>query len=147
MQKSGMTTSGHFADPQGVTSDERDLTNSESIVKWADTQNSHGAKAGCGPISPIPPGMSTRNFIEEANAHNCRNLLTEQHVHWQEQGRNALNFQQASFERAAQEYGQAVRDEVHVAVAQATEISRAEMREMLLKLKQCKPGLLIKLRC
>ena len=58
-----------------------------------------------------------------------RNILAEQHVYWLEQGRNALNFQQADFERAAQEYEQAARDEVHVAVAQATEMSRAEMRK------------------
>ena len=51
----------------------------------------------------------------------------EQHVHWQELGRPALNFQQAGFERA-QECEQAARGEVHVPVAQATEMSGAEMR-------------------
>ena len=39
-----------------------------------------------------------------------------------------MNFQQAGFERAARENEQAARDEVHGAVAQATEMSRAEMR-------------------
>ena len=34
-----------------------------------------------------------------------------------------MNFQQADFERAAQEYEQGARDEIHVAVAQATEVS------------------------
>ena len=43
-------------------------------------------------------------------------------VYWREQGSNALNFQQTGSERAAQEDGQAARDEVQVAVAQATEI-------------------------
>ena len=38
---------------------------------------------------------------------------------------------QSGFERAAQEYEQAAHDEVHVAVAQATEMSRAEMRERM----------------
>ena len=42
-------------------------------------------------------------------------FLAEQHGHWQEQG------QQSVFESAAQ-------DEVHVAVAQDTKMSRAEMR-------------------
>ena len=54
--------------------------------------------------------------------------MAEQHVCWQEQFRNALNVQQPGFERAAQEYEQAVRDEVHVAVAQVAQMSRAEMR-------------------
>ena len=40
---------------------------------------------------------------------------------------NALNSQQASFERAAHIIKQAARDEVHVAVAQTPEMSRAEM--------------------
>ena len=44
-------------------------------------------------------------------------------------GRQALNFQQAGLERAAQEYEQAARDEVHVAVAQAIDMSTAETRE------------------
>ena len=43
-----------------------------------------------------------------------------------EQGTNALNFQHAGFERAAQEYEQATRDEVYLAVVLATDMSRAE---------------------
>ena len=73
------------------------------------------AQAGGGPISSIPPWRRTRNF-------------TKEHVHWPEQGRNAVNFQQAGFERAAQEHEQAACDEVHVTVAQATEMFRAEFR-------------------
>ena len=42
-----------------------------------------------------------------------------------------MNFQQAGFERAAQEYEQASRDQVHVAVAQATGVSGAEMLERM----------------
>ena len=41
---------------------------------------------------------------------------------WQEQGGNALNFQQSGFETAAQDYEQAAREEVHVVVAQAAEM-------------------------
>ena len=63
----------------------------------------------------------------EANAHNHWNILAEQRVYWQEQGRISLKFQQAGFERATQESEQAARDEVNVAVARATEMSRAEM--------------------
>ena len=48
---------------------------------------------------------------------NAHKLLAEQHVYWREQGRHALNFQQAGFERAAQEHEQAARDEVDVARA------------------------------
>ena len=66
-------------------------------------------------------------LTEEADAHNYRNLLAEQHVYWRDQGRNDLNFQQVVFERAAQENEQAARDEVSVAVLWATEMSRAEM--------------------
>ena len=65
----------------------------------------------------------------KANAHNCRNVSEEQHVYCQEQGGHALNFQQAGFEGAVQEYDQAVCGEVHVALAQATDMPRAEVRE------------------
>ena len=83
------------------------------------------------PISSIPPWSSARNFTTEANAHNHRNISAEQNVSWQEQGRHTLNFQQAGFERADQEYEQAARGEVRDAVAQATEMSRVEMRETI----------------
>ena len=82
------------------------------------------AQAGYGGISSVPPWRSTRHCTEEANAHNYRNTLAEQHVCWQEQGRNPLNFQHAGFERATQEFEQAARDELHVAVAQDTELFR-----------------------
>ena len=95
------------------------------------SKNSHGAQATYGPISSIPPWRSTRNITEEANAHNHRNILAEQHVYWQEQGRKALNFPQAGFERATHELVQAARDEVHASAAQATEMSRAEMWERM----------------
>ena len=74
-------------------------------------------------------------------------LLTGQHVYWQDQGRHALNFKQAGVETAAQEHEQAARAEVHVAVAEATEMSKADMRTrmVLSKIKQGKPGRLIKL--
>ena len=126
-----MIVSGHFADTQCLTCCEPNLTGNRPVVAWADTQNSYGMQPGYGPISPIPPWRKTRNFTEEAHAHNYRNLLAEQHVYWQEQGRHALNFQQANFERAAQECEQTDRHEVHVAVAQATEMSRAAMRERM----------------
>ena len=64
--------------------------------------------------------------------------MAEQHVYWQEQGRQALNFQQSGFERADQEYEQAARVEVHVAVAQTTVMSRAEMRERMDALREPK---------
>ena len=38
-----------------------------------------------------------------------------------------MNYQQAGFERAAPEYEQAARDQVHVAVVRATDMTRAEM--------------------
>ena len=44
---------------------------------------------------------------------------------------NASDFQRAGFERAAQEYEQAARDEVHVAVAQLTNMFRAELRKRM----------------
>ena len=87
---------------------------------------------GSQPISQNLHWKSTHNFAEEANVRN-----------WQECGRHALNFQQASFERAAQECEQAARGEVHVAVAQATERSGAEVREHA-KVKQSIPGRPIK---
>ena len=87
------------------------------------------AQVGYRPISSNPsPWRSTRNFTEEAHAHNCVNILAEQHALWQEQGRNASNFQHSRFQRAAQEYEQAVCDEVHAGVATATEMSRAELK-------------------
>ena len=108
--------SGHFADTLGLAGSEPNLTKSKKSVAWSVTENPCGAKAGYGP---------------NQHAHNDLNILAEQHVYWQEQGRHALNFQQAGLERAAQEYEHTARDEVHVAVAQATEIFRAEMREIM----------------
>ena len=73
--------------------------------------------------SSNPPWRSTRNFKEEANAHSSWNQLAEQDTG----GRDALNFHQAGSDTAAQEYEQAARDEVLVAVAHSTERSRAKM--------------------
>ena len=101
------------------------------MVARAETQNSFAAHSGYGPISSIPPCRSTRNFTEEANAHNCWNILAEQHVDWQQRSRNTWSFQKASFERAIQECGQPTRDEIHVAIARSTEMSRAEMRKRM----------------
>ena len=47
-------------------------------------------------------------------------MLAEQHVPWKEQGINALSFQKAGFQEQLKT--EAARDEVHVAVAQATEM-------------------------
>ena len=41
-----------------------------------------------------------------------------------------MNFKQTSCEKAAREY-QDARDEVHAAIAQATEVSEAEIRERM----------------
>ena len=90
------TTSGHFVDTQGLTGYEPKLTTRENMVAWADTLNSYGAQAACGPISSVPPWRSTRYFTDEATAQNYRNLLAEQHVCWREHGRNALNFSPSS---------------------------------------------------
>ena len=46
------------------------------------------------------------------------------------EGRHALNFKQVGFERAALDHEQAARDEIHAAVARATEMSNAEMGEI-----------------
>ena len=76
-----MATSGHFAHTHCLTGYEANLTNSQNVVAWLDTENQYGAQAGNGPISPIPPLRSTRNFTEEANAYNLRSILAEQHVY------------------------------------------------------------------
>ena len=76
-------------------------------------------------------------------------MAAEQRVYWREQGRNALNFQQAGFKGAAQEYDQTAGDEVHVAVAQdrqRTSLKRKCLEEWaLLKIAQSDPRLLVKL--
>ena len=81
------------------------------------------AQFGYGPITSNLSLRSARHVTEETHAHNYMNLLAEQQVHWREQSRNALNFQQASFDRTAQECWQAARYEVNVAVAPASELS------------------------
>ena len=106
-----MTPSGHVADTHGFTSKEPNLANSQFVVAWADTQNSCGSK--------------------RSQSTNFRNICCESNiVRWQEQGRHALNFQQTGFERTAQESlsKQLVMKFMHVAVAQATKMSREEMR-------------------
>ena len=94
-------------------------TNCQIVAAWAEDQNPHWVQVRHGPFTSNPRWRSAQNFTEEANTH--------QHVYWREHGSNALNFQQAGFERAAQEHEQAARVEAHVAVAQATALSRAEM--------------------
>ena len=69
--------------------------------------------------------------FRRGSKHSQMSFFAVQHVYWQERGRNALNFQHAGFGRVAQEYEQTARDEVHVAVPQASEMSRAEMRETM----------------
>ena len=64
------------------------------------------------------------------------NQLTEQHVHWREQGTHVLNCQDAGFERTAQDNEQAARDEGNVAIAWATDMSRAEMLARMDALEQ-----------
>ena len=81
------------------------MTNNQNLVTWTDNPNPYGTPVGYGPIthnSSNPPWRDTHNSAEEGNAHNYRNLLAEERVFWREQGRNALNFQQAGFERAAE---------------------------------------------
>ena len=126
-----MTTSGHFADTHGLTRYERNLTNRQNMVAWTESQSPHGAEHCLDRFHQSPPCRSARDFTGEASAHNFRKILAEQHVYWQEQARNALDFQQAGFGIAAQEYEQAAHDEVHVTVAQATDVSRAEMRQRM----------------
>ena len=53
--------------------------------------------------------------------------MAEQHVHWRVLGRNASNFEQAGFERAARDNEQLARDEVDVAIARATQMSCVEL--------------------
>ena len=125
--KSRVTTSGHFADTFGLTGYDPNSTNSQNLVAWSETQNFYGAQAAYGSTFIIFAWTTTCNCTEEANAHDYRSILTEQHVYWQEQSRNALSSQQAGSERAAQACERAARVEVHVAVAQATDMSRAEM--------------------
>ena len=83
---SRMTTSGHFADTHGLTGYEPNLTNSQFIVAWADTQNLlwNAARLWTDSINHTSR-RSTRNFTEEANAHKYRDVLAEQHVYWRVQ--------------------------------------------------------------
>ena len=81
-------------------------------------------KFGHALVTLNPPWSSVHNFTEEAHAHNYG------------KGRHALNCQQGSIERAAQEREQAARDEVHVAVARATEMSGAELLARMNALEQ-----------
>ena len=77
---SGTTTSGHFADSHCLAGYEPNLTNSQSMVAWAESQDLHGAQAASGPISSILSWIKTHNFTEEANAHNFPNMLAAQLV-------------------------------------------------------------------
>ena len=108
------------------------MPNSQFMVTRADTQNSYGSRTGYGPISSISSLEKCTKLHRGSNrSQSSAFFWAEQHVYWQEQGRYALNFQQTIFERVAREYEQAARHEVHGTVAQATEMSRAEMRERM----------------
>ena len=116
-----MTTSRHFADTHGLTGYEPNLANSQHVVAWSESQNHYGPQSVDGLISSNLPWRSVRNFTEEADAHNHRNIVAEQHVYWQGQCRNASIFHpQASVEKSAPENEQAAHDEVHVAVARTS---------------------------
>ena len=116
-----MTTSSLFAHTHGLTGYEPNLTNSENTVAWAESRNLCGAQVGWGSISSIPHWGSTRNFTEEANAHNCRNLLAAETL-------GTFNNQASTGQLKNM---RAARDEVHVTVSQATEMSVAAMRDRI----------------
>ena len=128
LAKSGMTTSGPFVDTYGLAGYEPNFTNNQHLLALTENPHPHGAQVVYGSSSSNPSWASTQNFTEEANAHNCRNPLAQQHVYLQRAKQTRFELvQQAGFERAAQKYEQAARGEVHVAVAQAADMAGAEM--------------------
>ena len=120
-----MTTSGHFADTHGLTADEPNLTGWErrqevKILTERKLVMDRFHQSVPGDVHVTPERKQPLTVIGK-----CFTYV------YQEQGRNALNSQQAGCERAAQDFEEAARDEVHVAVAQATEVSGKEMRETM----------------
>ena len=107
-----MNTSGPFADTHGLTGYEPNLTNIQNLVAWTENQKKKKKLTG----RKLVMDRFHQTFRGEAHKTSQRtrtlttepfvNLLAEQHAYWREEGA-----------RAAQEYEQAARDEVHVAVA------------------------------
>ena len=95
-----MTTSGHFANTHGLTSYEPNMTNCQSMVTWAETRTPLWS------ANWASQRKRTHDFLEDIGGSNMFIV--------KEQGRHPLNFQQAGFVRAGQEYEQSVRDEVQV---------------------------------
>ena len=135
-----MTTSGHSADTHGLTADEPNLPGWErrqeiKIFTERKLLMDRFRQSFPGDVHVTPKRKQPLTMIGKCFTYAYIfiyiYILAQRHVHCQEQGRNALNSQQAGCERAAQDFEEAARDEVHVAVAQATEVSGKEMREMM----------------
>ena len=107
----------------------------------AESQNLYGAPAGHAPISPICGEVRVTSqrketlTISELNGKSCL------------QAEGMTETLCTSHKQASKEQLENMRkhDDVHVAVAHATEIHREEMWEVFSKIKQSEPGLLIKL--
>ena len=106
-------TCSSFAETKGLTDCESNRTSSPS----SDTDGINQLWADC-----------PKSFLDDPHLQNCRHSLAEKYAFGSQQRRNASHFQQERFERAAPEYGQAAIKEVQLAVARATEISRAPGR-------------------
>ena len=126
-QQSKMTTSRPFADAHGFSGYDPNLANNQHLVTWKEHLHFWGASWVW--TNRIKCSVEKRTTLSRGSKRSqfYWNLVAEQHVYWREQGRNALNYHQAGFERAAPEYEQSARDEVHVAVVRATDMTRAEM--------------------
>ena len=86
---------------------------------------------GFGLVSSIPEEVHVTSQMKRSLTKIGKIDRTTNSLSWQEQGRHALNSQQAVFETAAQNFEQAIRDELHVAAAKATDMSRAVMRKIM----------------
>ena len=97
------------------------MINIQFAVAWVNTPNSCGSETRYGPFSRIRSWRSHTQLHRGSNG----SQLSEHsgRDYWQEQGRHALSLHHAVFERAAHEYEQSGRDEVHVAVARQTEMT------------------------
>ena len=110
LHKSGMATSCHISDTYGLTSYEPNLMNSvgrkskslrSASCLWTDFIKPPGE------VHITSQRKRTPTKIIYIYIYYYTHLLARQRVYWQERRRNGLNFQQAGFERAAQEYEQA----------------------------------------
>ena len=127
-----MTTSGPFADTHGLSGYEPNLTDSQFMVVWADTQNPSWSAIWSRTDFINPSWRTARNFKEEANAHKCRNMFGRTTCSLARARQTSLELATSRLRQISSRIDeQAACGKVHVAVAQASEMKQSQLGRLI----------------